>query len=270
MNKTVSYISLGVIIALLAVLAFFTFNNHALLLQPAESGKSAYVEQGTDSGMPSVQQANTIKATGTHTLYAAPDKASFTVSVVTQDADAAKAQEKNAQAMEALMQALKDSEPQSASKPNEFQTSGYSVYPEYDYRTGNVITGYSVQNAVRVTIYDLDSLSVTLDAAAQNGANRIDGITFLIDDDQALYRQALQEAVRIAQANAEALAKGANTGLKGVLSVQEGVNYEEPRYYVSMDNGLQKEAAMDGGYSIPLEHGSLQISATVTLVYEMN
>lgn len=85
------------------------------------------------------------------------------------------------------------------------------------------ITGYVVRNMLQVTIDDVDRAGEVLAAVVEAGgdAARVDGLRFAIEDDDALRRQAREEAVEQARTKAEQYAELVGRELGPVVAVTE-------------------------------------------------
>ena len=58
------------------------------------------------------------------------------------------------------------------------------------------VTTYWVTNRINITTRDLDSIGEIVDRAVKRGANQVQGITFDVEDKQAMQLEALKNAVR--------------------------------------------------------------------------
>src|SRR5947209_633463 len=169
----------------------------------------------------------TITVTGNGTVNATPDKASFDFGVQETASTATDAiNQDNAQAR-AIIDALK----KAGIPASDIQTTEVSLYPE-SHR--GQITGYHASNSVNVTsgIKDAGNL---VDAAANAGANNINGPNLSISDQKAQYEQALKLAVADAKAQAQAIAEGAGLTLGGVKHISNDGSAPEP-YYRAFDS----------------------------------
>ncbi|HZE65414.1 MAG TPA: SIMPL domain-containing protein [Sporichthyaceae bacterium] len=128
--------------------------------------------------------------------------------------------------------------------------------------------GYEVMETVAVTIRNLTDAGATIsDAAAAGGdATRINGLSFAIDDNTAVLRQARDAAFADAKAKAEQYAKLAGRSLGKVSVITEnssgdggGVVY--PMY------AARSQAA---GSPVPISAGSQQVTVTNTVVWQLN
>ena len=120
----------------------------------------------TLAGMASAQTASpgTIQATGTVTLSVNPDQAQLDVSVITQSTTAQQAAQQNAAQTNTVINALK----QVLGASGTVQTINYSIYPN-NTGQGNVVTGYTASNTVRVTTSDLTQPGPIIDTAQPGG-----------------------------------------------------------------------------------------------------
>ena len=109
----------------------------------------------------------------------------------------------------------------------DIRTRNYSIYPEYSYPENQTprITGYRVDNALNVKIRDLDRAGQVLDAATAAGGDdvRVSGLSFVLEDNDALLVAARAAAWEDAKAKAEQLAGLAGVTLGTPLTISESV-----------------------------------------------
>lgn len=195
----------------------------------------------------------TITVTGNGTVDATPDKASFNFGVQVNAATAADAIDQDNVQAQKIIDALK-----SAGIPaSDIQTTSVSLWPQTS-NDGQTITGYQASNSVSVTgpIAKAGSL---VDAAARAGANQIDGPNLSVGDQSSYYAQALKLAVDDAKTQAQAIADAAGLTLGGITHIENNSSTPGPIPYMMADAALQK--------STPIEAGTQQIQATVTVTY---
>jgi uncharacterized protein YggE len=205
---------------------------------------------------------NSITVTGIGTISVKPDMAVLTVGVQTQQAKAQAAHQENAAQMDALTKALKEAGIAEA----DMRTSGYSIYESYEYRNNSqTVTGYVVNNSMTINIRDITKVSAILDLAASSGANRINGLSFTVSGESQYYREALKAAAQNAKDKGETLAAAGGVSIGRVLRMSEvsyGGALAEKSY-----NEAARSVAMDSMVATPIETGSLEISASVTVTY---
>ncbi|NLG48927.1 MAG: SIMPL domain-containing protein [Chloroflexi bacterium] len=173
------------------------------------------------------QVTRTITVTGSGTAAAAPDVAYVVLGVETIDESAAKAVRDNSEKMNAMMAALKAM----GIADKDVQTSRYNMWLEQeDKPEARVLTDsqeqeaalrYHVVNQVRVTVRDVAKVGELMDKALQAGANRVEGVSFGIEDTDTLSEQAREDAIADAKAKADQLAAGFGTKVGAVYSVTE-------------------------------------------------
>ena len=203
-----------------------------------------------------------IIATGHGEVQGQPDIARVAVAVLTQAKDQGQAAAQNATLMTAVQDAL-TSKLKLAKK--DIETFGYSVRPQYDYQARPPkLTGYEVVNTVRVSIRDLSKIGAVIDAAMAAGANSIQGISFEIENDEPLRKEALVKALTIAREKADVIARTLGIGLGPVVTVRESVSPSAVPYAYSM---MRAEAMVAAAPETPVQPRELTISADVTVVF---
>lgn len=210
-------------------------------------------------------QQRTISVTGEGKITAAPNIATVSVGLVTENADAGTAQTENTKKMNKLIELVKGA----GVAESDIQTTQYQINPKYSYaeKTGSQITGYNVTQSADVKIRDLTKISVVLTKAGEAGANQISGLQFTVDEPSNLKAAARDKAVADAKDKAEKLAKSLGVRLKRIINFGEF----SP---VSSGPMLYKEAMGMGGSAdmMPtptVQPGSLEINSEVTITYEI-
>lgn len=200
------------------------------------------------------ENGNTVSVSGSAQVALKPDIAYVTLGVLSADSDFKKAGAANDTAMAKVLSAVKAQ----GVEDKDIQTVNYSINPRYS-ADGKTITGYEVNNSVRVKVRSLDKLGAVLSDATTAGANSAYGLSFDVEDREAAYNQALTMAIKDAKQRAETLAKSAGTTLGTVLSVSESGGYTPYPIFVTWD----KAAAS------PMSPGSLNVTASVNVTYAL-
>jgi uncharacterized protein YggE len=143
---------------------------------------------------------------------------------------------------------------------DDIRTTGLSVFPTYG-PEGSEVTGYEASNSVTVTIRDIDRAGEVIDAAASaaGDAVTIDGISFSVADPEPALADARDAAVERAAVRAEELASAAGLAVGEVISISDAGSSTPGPVFA----GDVAEAA------VPIEPGSQQLTAQVTVVYEL-
>lgn len=193
-----------------------------------------------------------------------PDLASISAGVQTLAKTVAEATDQNQAALDKIMAAIR----KHGIEAKDIQTSDYSVWPEQredrNANGGVTITGYRVNNTVRLTVRDIDKLGEILTALTDAGANSIHGIEFQVEDTDALEQQARSLAMQDARERAEALAGLADLELGDVLHISIGGGGGVPRFM-----GHRMEMA-HGSDSVGISEGQLTVTVSVQVVYEIH
>ncbi|MFT4198761.1 MAG: SIMPL domain-containing protein [Pseudoxanthomonas sp.] len=190
-----------------------------------------------------------------------PDVARLSTGVVTQAADADTAMRQNATQMDRLMAAIRGA----GIADKDIQTSGISLNPQYDHLDGKPprITGFQASNTVDLKVRDIGRLGQVLETLAAQGASRINGPDFEIDQPDPVYDKARLAALDKARARAETYAKALGLKVRRVVSISEGTGFS-PR-------PLQKMArvqAMDAA-APPVSPGETTLSVSLEVVFEL-
>jgi uncharacterized protein YggE len=201
-----------------------------------------------------------LTVTGTAEVQARPDTAAINVGVVTEAESAAAALDQNNERMKKLFDNLQ----KRGIDEKDMQTANFNVSPKYqrhaEGREAPKIVGYTVTNQVRVKVRRLSSLGRVLDELVQEGANRVHGISFSVEDEANLMDEARKKAMADARRKAELLAGAAKSAKLGppVQISEQPTSRPMPatRFRVA-------EAAQD----VPVEPGEVTHSATVQVTY---
>ena len=144
-------------------------------------------------------------------------------------------------------------------------TTGVSIQPTTS-PTGE-ITGYQVDNTLVVTLHDLVHAGAVIDAAARSvgDAVRLNGLTYSIGNTGDIDGQARANGVRTAEAHASAMAKAAGGSLHGVCSISDATT--QPVGIASAGTSFN---AAQGAAAVPLQPGTQQATAQVSVVYALS
>ncbi len=210
-------------------------------------------------------QSRYITVTGKGEVSAQPDTAWISSGVNTKAKTAAEALDENNKIMEQVIEVFLDAD---IDKKN-IQTSGFNVHPVYDYSKASgapKLVGYQVSNNVSVKVTDLEKLGELLDDIVESGSNQVSGIHFGFDDDEALLDQARKNAIANAKKKAELYAEAADVDVGDVVSINEtGTRIPQPVYHRAE---MAQAKMMDAG-SVPVMSGEQEISASVTVVFQL-
>ena len=192
-----------------------------------------------------------------------PDRAMVSVAVESQGTSAAKAGADNAAKQTSVIDAVKAVGVAAA----QIRTSGYNVFPEYSRSSdekGPRISGYRAHNTVQVEVRAIDLVGKVIDAALAAGATNIGGVSLFASSTDAPRKEALQQAVAKARAEAEAVAtaSGGSLGPLAELAI-EPVGGPQPL--------VRQEAmfsARGSAAATPIETGEIVVQAMVRVRWQ--
>jgi uncharacterized protein len=214
------------------------------------------------AGSPAV--LSSIRVTGDAKVSAKPDRVQIDLGVQTQAALSQEAAAANARQLDAVLAAVR----KVAGPTAQLKTASYSLNPNYQYHASGgepTIVGYTALNVVQVQLDDLARIGDVIDAATHAGANRVQGIQFTLRDQDAVRAEALREAASRARAEAEVLAGALNLRILRVLTVEES----SPSIVPVRTHLAVARAAASADVATPVEAGTLDVSANVTLTVEI-
>lgn len=199
------------------------------------------------------EEGNSIVVQGSASLSAVPDKLELSFGVESQAATAKAALAANSAEMRRVIAAIK------AAGATDVKTVSVSLSPNY--REGGDIQSYSASNSVSATVTTVGKAGTVIDEAVEAGANQVYGPSGTVTAQAALYRQALKGAVADARTRAQALAEAAGVTLGRVTNVVEQGG--GPVYALA-------ERAKAAGDATPIEPGTQDVSATVTVTFAIS
>lgn len=194
----------------------------------------------------------TITVTGNGTVTTVPDRAGFSFTAESRAATATAALARNADAAAAVVQAVKGQ----GVPASDIQTSQVSLSPQTT-PDGTTVVGYVASSSISVTS-SIGKAGAIVDAAVHAGADGVSGPSLSRSDQASLVKSALADAVADAKDKAGALARAAGLSLGAVQSIQEGSAPTPPVVWA---------AAKADASGVPIEPGTQEITATVTVTY---
>ena len=120
-------------------------------------------------------------------------------------------------------------------------------------------------STVRVRTGDVNAVGRILDAALKLGSNNVQRVAFLLKDQEPAQTEALKQATAKARGRATAMASALGLKVGAVVTISEG--YAEPMPFdEGVEGGMVRTMKMA---STPIESGSLEVRATVTVVFAL-
>jgi len=215
-----------------------------------------------------IEARNTITVSDTGEIYAKPDLAVIDFSVINEAKTVAAAMDDNTKKMNAIIEAVKGQ----GVEAKDLKTTNFNIYPRYEwyekseiYPQGKrVLVGYEVQQTLEVKIRDLAKIGQVIEKAVEAGANQVGDLTFTIDKQDELKKQARKEAIEKAKTKAKELANQLGVNLVRITNFSESTIVPIPQPFY-----LEKAAGAGGEETPQIETGENKIEVTVTLTYEI-
>jgi len=210
------------------------------------------------------QQNTGIWVTGQGEVMAVPDIASLRLGIEARADTVAEAQTEASEAMNKVMQALKDNRV----AEEDIQTQQFSIYPmtRWNERKDEEETiGYRVTNMVVAKIREVDKVGEVVEAVAEAGGDltRMQGISFTVDDPTPYYEEARRSAMENAKDKAAQLADSAGVELGKPTYISEG-----PVYRPEVTRGFDEAGAAPMPVpETPISPGEVKITVSVQVVY---
>ena len=208
------------------------------------------------------QAPYTINTSGTGKVYLTPDIAYVNFGAHTEADTVSEALRKNNDQAQALSKTLTEM----VVDAKDIQTSAFNVAPQqqFDSEGKPTKTTYVVDNTVYVTVRNLSNLGKLLDGAVSSGANRVNSLTFDVQDKTKPTMEARRLAVEDARAQAKELADEAGVKLGKLTALNANVNTNgAPLYDVKVPQ------AASGSANVPVSAGQLVIQVDANLAYEI-
>ena len=202
-----------------------------------------------------------VSVSGTGRVDLAPDMATVMIGVTHQDKAAGAAMQQTSDAVAAMLERLAGL----GIAARDVQTTALTLNPVWrdnPAQQGQPMPwGFEASNVVTLRLRDIAALGKVLDALVSDGANRLDGVTFGLQDPEASMDEARRRAVAEAQRKAALYAAAAGVTLGQVISLSEtGMATPRPQ--------MLEMAAMRAD-SVPVAAGEVGITASVQMVFAL-
>lgn len=218
------------------------------------AGLSAYADEAP----------RTISVTGTGEISVEPDMATVVVGIQAESDVAANALDQASAATAAILATL-DVE---GIDPTQIRSGSVRLRPRYSSSAlsdGTSIVGYQAINTVEVIVNDLDRLGGLLAAVVGDGANRLDGVRFGLQDPTAATDEARRRAVAEGARLAALYAEAAGVSVGDLLSLSE---HGSGGYrMVTAEPVMLEMAGASPQYDVPIAAGQIELNASISMVY---
>jgi uncharacterized protein YggE len=169
-----------------------------------------------------------IVVTGSGSAEVQPDRVTIEFSVLNKAKTAAEASEGNARQAEPILAALR-----ALGVPDTAVTSaGFAVQPPWDPKKGTRKENESVAtHRIRVKVSEIRTAGTIVETVLDNGADRIESVSFSVSNTDSTREAALTQAVREARNDAEVMARAAGGRLGSLIEITTQGTAAPPRTY---------------------------------------
>ncbi|MEB3034738.1 SIMPL domain-containing protein [[Mycobacterium] nativiensis] len=210
-----------------------------------------------------VDMARQVTVIGSGEVQGVPDTLTTEAGIEFVAGDVTSAMNQTSERQQAVIEALVDA----GVDRKDISTTQVSLQPQYgssELGGSTNITGYRAGNTIRVKV-ERDSASQVLAVIVRSGgdATRINGVSYSIEDDSQLVRDARERAFNDAKDRAEQYAHLSGLQLGRVISISEVAGASPPPVPVGMPMPRAMAAAP------PMEPGQQTVGFSVTAIWEL-
>ena len=223
-----------------------------------------------------VAATNTITVSGEGEVFAVPDTGTFSVTVRETAKEVKDAQDAATKKGNDIIAYLK----QGGVEEKDIKTADYSVNPQYEWTQSvcpqggycpggkQVLVGFQVSQTLEVKVRDTKKAGDLLSGVGSRGASEVSGLSFTIDDEDALKAEARDKAIAKAKDKADVLAKSLGVSLVRVVGFYENEG-GMPIYAYGLggDERMMAGSAPKAAPQIPA--GQNKIVSNVSVTYEI-
>jgi len=212
-----------------------------------------------------VEKKSTFDVSAEEKVVAIPDTAKVSLGVQVQKPSVSQAQNEANKKINQIKKSLQEL----GIKEEKIKTTRYDIYPNYNFREGRKIIGYTLNVVLEVKTKDFEKLNQVIDAATSLGANQIGGLTFTIDEEllEELKMEARKKAIEKGIKKAKEIAKAGNLRLGKIVNISENITSPYLPSYSKELVGLEKTSEEET--ETRLSPGESEVKASITLSYEI-
>ena len=217
------------------------------------------------SNLTLMQRSRTVAVTGSATLFAKADMATFSISVSEIAATTKEAQLKANEKVALLLEKIASF----GIEEKDIKTTNLNIYPEYTYKDNErVLVGQRVSQTLFVTVRIIGEQSILLssliDSVGEVSSITINSITFGKEESEIEKKESRALAMQKAAEKASEYAASANLTLGKAISISE-----EAQYTNQIGPVFRAESVATFKADTSLPSGEIEISSTVYVVYQL-
>lgn len=205
-------------------------------------------------------ERSTITVVGDGRMLVQPDVATVSIGVEATSQTLAAAQADAATRMQAVIDKLTSL----GISRDDIRTSRLGASPIVDPKNATVIQGYRANNSIQVKLRQIEQVGGVVDAVMAAGANRIEGISFSVEQVEAPKGQARGLAMQNARTKGDQLASLGGLKIVGIKAIVENDASSSP---VRPQPTPYAAPAAAAAPPPPVEPGTQEIRTQVTVTY---
>jgi uncharacterized protein YggE len=225
----------------------------------------AFLIVKTNQELNTAATTNTVSFSGQGKVMAKPDIGLVDLSIVTEAPTSKAAQDENSRKSKAMTDFLK----KQGIAEKDIKTTGYNIYPQYDYTSGkSVLRGYQVNQTTQVKVRDLTKADDILTGVVSAGVNQVNQLQLTVDDPEKLRNEAREKAIKDAKSKAQELQSQLGVRLGHIVNFMEDTNGNGGVVYLKSSDAYGRGGAVP--QSAPeISTGENEIIVNVTITYQI-
>ncbi len=215
---------------------------------------------------------HTVEVWGEGEAYTSPDLAVINFSVINEAKEADEALSENAEKTNKVIEYLKSEE----IEEKNIKTTTFNILPRYEYQAEKieegrysegkrVLVGYEVTQNIELKLRDMEKIGAVIEGAVSVGANRVNNMSFTVENVEELEREARQRAIEMAKKEAENIEEQLGVSLGRVI----GFNEQKDVPDVIMRDYAESLKYNEESVPPEIATGENKISSRVKIIYEI-
>jgi uncharacterized protein YggE len=220
----------------------------------------AACDAAAPSSVPGTSAPRQVTAVGEGKIDGTPDTLTISLSIAATAPDAIGASNQTSSRANAVTDALTGQ----GIDRKDISTTTVTLQPQYGGPDNTAVVGYQSSNSLAVKVRKIDSGPQVLGVITTAGgdATRINSVTYSIEDDSQLVKDARSRAFADAKSRAQQYAELSGLDLGKVLSISETGGVAPP-------TTMPSPARFDVAEAVPLSPGQQTVGFSVTVVWEL-
>lgn len=251
--------NITVVVFLVFLMAMIVYS---IFLGPAKD-LTIFLKKFTDS----IRPAKTVTISAEGKVTVSPDIAKISFAVISEGLNPKTIAQENIKQMNAAIDYVKSK----GIEEKDIKTTQYNLSPRYEYdekTKKTFISGYTLTQNVLVKVRDLGKVAEVVAGLTELGINRIESISFEVDEPEKYLSEARNQAFEKAKKKAEEMAVKNNVKLGEVIDFSEWGSTPRP-YYENL-----RVLGTGGGVAAPqvlpqIQPGSEEVTVQVSVTYEI-